>query len=334
MLPIVERIQEPPMFLKNMLFSRNEKSSTKEVHFDKYVERELLATYNEKTNSPNFVPEQRFSVNTFEPPYISELKETSAVKLLDERMRGAIPPGWIAGQQNVQALADQRVAMDLAELKRRVWRRIEHQCMEMLTTGKVTVSTAPNSVDNIDFGLPATHAANAATVWDDADADPVADAVTADDLIQKDSQYHADVCVMDIASANAWKSNAAVLARLDNRRIFENEQVQRRIEKGALYLGKIDNIEYYQYSRFYENAAGTKVRYWPDNTAVFFNRSARAATHFGAIYNIKVGAIQTDIFPNMIEKDLPSRMYVTVESAPVAAHYELESVYVMTTLGF
>lgn len=228
-----------------------------------------------------------YTNKSFKPPIHKEAVTINANTLL-ERVAGDDPFADVTFQSRLTA----RVMQALPKPERKIRRAIELQASQVLQTGIVSLTDgAGNVLYTIDYKPKATHFPNAATAWDDENADPIADLENLCDVIREDGLAIADQAIFGADAWNAFRQNASVQALLDNRRMVLGGVAPVSRGDGAKFLGFVEagdcRLEMWLYGgRYKDPQTGNSTRFVDPVKVIVRDSAGRMDATFGAIPRI------------------------------------------------
>lgn len=319
----------PQDYIWKTFFKETNKSNTEYVQIDKFKHSRKLATFVAPVLQGRLVEKRGFYSDVLKPTYIKEKKVTQSYNLL-RRPMGQSP---YTPAKSPRAIAMEELGKDTAELKDRVFRRIEAMCAEVLLTGKLVVQG--DGIDlAYDYQMPAANTwyvgGSIPTSWATSTADILGDIENAGDEVKKATGRVANVTLMGRNLFKHFRANEDIRALLDNRRILSGEMKLSVLPKGIHYIGNIAEMDYYVYVEYYEDDAGNLVNVFDPDSAVVTSTDLRASVEYGAIQDLEFAAdIPAEWFlKSWLEKD-PSAQMLLIQSAPLPVHHQMDGVIVL-----
>jgi len=323
----------PQNFIWSTLFKESNTSQHDFIQVDEWEEPRQVATYTSPLQEGTVVEDKEFRAKIFQTPYIKENKITTALKIL-KRGLGDSPYG---PTKSPRQKAMEKFGRDTAELKNRVFRRIELQANECIFTGIIIAQGKGVNV-KADFEFPAADnewtVANGKipTVWTNATADILSDIENAADLVQQNVGDVANICIMGFKLFQLFRTNDEIKALLDNRRVVSGDLILDILPKGVRYIGNIGNMDFYVYVEYYRQPDGTLVNMFNEEFAIVTSTDLRASVEYGAIQDLEFGDMETEFFmKSWIEED-PSVQILQLQSSPLTVHQQMKGVVVLKPL--
>ena len=167
-------------FILDRLFPKRKYFGTQKVRFDLAKVENEAATFRSFADRATVVDKEGFRTIELTPLNINEaIIKTSE----DAKYRGFGEP-QNGGEADPLAQVLQEELEGFNRLKRRAKTREIASAYEALTTGKIQYGV--DSIQEIDFGIPAEQIETVAPTWDDPSSDPVGDMIAVyDDMIVK-----------------------------------------------------------------------------------------------------------------------------------------------------
>lgn len=323
----------PQDFLWKTFFKETNKSNSEYVQIDKYKHSRKLATFVSPLLEGRLVEKRGFFSDVLKPPYIKEMKVTQAYNLL-RRPMGQNPYMPI---KSPRAVAMEELGRDTAELKDRVFRRIEAMCAEVMLTGQLVVQG-----DGIDFAydyqMPADNQWTVAntkipTAWSVSTADILTDIEEAGDLVRQNTGRVANMTILGRNLFKHFRSNEDIRAILDNRNFESGKFRNTVLPKGIHYVGNIAEMDFFVYVEYYEDDAGNLINVFDPDKAIVTSTDLRASTEYGAIQDLEFPVdIPAEWFLKTWMQKNPSVQPLLIQSSPLPVHHQMEGVVVLRPL--
>ena len=170
---------------------------------------------------------------------------------------------------------------------------IEKFCADILTTGTLT-SLIPG-VENINYGLLASHNITVGTTWSNANADIEANLEAACILVRKDAKVLPKImlCGAD-ALRYLWRNERFKTQLTQEHNMTLTRLYQRNPNTGAVYHGMITvgsyQLEVWSYPEFYEaHDTTTQSPFIPDDKVIILPENPNFLMVYTAIPNLAVG---------------------------------------------
>jgi hypothetical protein len=279
-----------------------------------------------------------YSTNSYKLPYIKVKRASEADRYL-RRSPGDTPytaegPVVRAARELVRDFADLNADLDLEE---------ERQAAEAIFTGKVTIrNEAGVAIQQVDFQLPITHniTLSGANLWSD-DSQQKNEIlaflrakrrllVTDGGISPTDIVVATDVSdvLIDKFDPNDTTSG------LSSVRVDRGQIDIRNLPNGVTYLGFFKELgcDFWAYDGTYTDLDGSVKPYVPAGKIAMLSRNARFDRNYAAIQNYHAGFAAVPRFPiTWIEQDGRAR-FIQIESAPLYAPHQVDSLFVAQVL--
>ncbi len=325
---VVNNLFTPQSWLLDRYFPTVVQSDTEEVKFDVRGGKRRIAPFVSPLLEGTLVESLGYTTKTFKLVYIKDKRvfdpEQPLKRAAGERIGGFRTPMDRLGQNVVTEMADQ------TEM---IIRRLETMAVEVLRTGKVTVTGEGYPTVVVDFGRTAGHTVilSGASRWGQSGIKPIDNLDTWTNTVLQNSGAGIVDVVMD---PDAWKlfvADSDVKELLDTRR-----GSTARIESvntpriGAQYKGQIGHYDSYTYQDWYVNDAGSEVAMLPSNTVFLGSSAVEGIRHFGAIRDEKAGYRPMQMFPKSWTTEDPAVRYLMMQSAPLLVPYRPDATFAAT----
>ena len=290
MLAAYEQDREPTLFLSGMFQSPRPNfynSEKVEIDIVRSEEDISIAIQDLSTGARNN-SEDVYTNKEFAAPIHKEAGPINAHNLL-KRMPGHNPFQAVDFQANAVA----RGVRLGRKLQRKILRAIEQQSSQVLTTGTVTlIDENGTAVYTIDYKPKVAHFPTSAIAWDTANNTKLADIEALANVIRGNGLSDPDMLIMGETSFELFIKDAAVLLRLDTRRIAGNGIVSlATMGNGGQFRGVID-IGNYKYDiwtyggRYKHPQTGVSTKFVPNDKVIVRSSSGRMDATFGGIPRI------------------------------------------------
>jgi hypothetical protein len=326
---VVESLIAPPSFLLDRFFPSIQTEESEEIHFDLIDKTRRLAPFVSPVVQGRIVESKGFTTKTFRPAYIKDKRVFDANRPF-KRSAGEQIGGNLSAMQRMQRL----LAYDLIDQVEMIDRRLEVMAAEALRTGAVTVTGDQYPTQNINFGRDAglTITLGAGAKWSDTGINPLDNLQTWAQLVLKKSGAMATDVVMDIDSWKVFRSNAAVLQRIELFRGTSTLVQNAQVTEGAVFMGSVDGFNFYVYSGWYIDDAGSEVPILPSGTVLLGSSQIGGVRAFGSIRDEEAGLQAMPMYPkSWVEKD-PSVRYLLMQSAPLVVPTRVNASMAATVL--
>lgn len=290
MLAAYEQDREPTMFLSGMFQSpRRNFHNSEEVEIDIVrSEEDISIAIQDLSTGARLNSEDIYTNKGFKPPVHKEAGPINAHTLI-KRQPGDDP------FQSVDFMANaiKRGVRLGQKLQRKIARAVEYQSSQVLTTGTVTLIDENGvAVYTIDYKPKATHFPTTGTSWTSASSTKLADIESLANVIRGDGLSNPDMLIFGENSFELFIQDAAVLVRMDNRRIAGNGIVAMdRMGNGGIYRGTIEigNYRYDMFTydgRYKHPQTGVSTKFIPDDKVIVRSSTGRLDAAFGGIPRI------------------------------------------------
>ncbi|MDH5528378.1 MAG: major capsid protein [Nitrospirota bacterium] len=323
MMAALEETFPPKTFLRDTFFGGVETSNTKYVDVDIRKGKRKMAPFVSPKHEGKPLDRAGYTTKTYAPPYIKPFRTTAAEEIFKRPMGSHVYAGNATPAQRAAA----ELGKDLSELQEEIVRREEWMCAQLLLDGTLTV-TGEGINDTLDFGLDPTHQVTLAgtALWTDtANSTPLENLRAWKRTVAKDSGIVPTVAVMGENVVDAFLSHADVRNVLDNRRLVMGAiDTSHLSAMGASYIGTIEELSFYAYNEWFEDAGATSPMV-PVDRIFLGNPNSRAAMHYGAIQDLEVGTASVRYFPKSWTQPNPSARFVMVQSAPLPVPIQIDA---------
>ena len=272
-----------PKFLSGLVTHRPPVESTK-VQFNRSAETKLVATDVALGAIGTARAKESYTINELTPPLYAPNSSVSAIDnyaaLIDEH------------HFNVARSGVQRALISISREQMRnqleIDRAIEKQISEVLTTGAITLATAIDGKNTIDYSMPAAAKITPATRWNASGADILADIEAACTHVQRTGLVAPSVLIVGRLAWNALRNNDVFQKRLDERHSSENSIVYKKNPNtGAVYHGTLTagqfQVEIWSYTDTYQLANGTHTPYIDEKKAIIMSLDNDIDVAYGGV---------------------------------------------------
>jgi len=331
MLRAIEEANAPTTFVLSTLFNTVEVSPSEYVDIDIVKGTRKVAPFVSPVVEGRVVASDGYTTRTYKPPYVKPKRATSAGELL-KRSPGEDPYSGRSPQER----AMEKLAKDLMELDDYITRREELMAVEAITTGKV-VCQGDGIDEIIDFGMSTSHnvTLTGASLWSDANSDPLGDIATWARLIRKDSGINPNILIGATDAIDALLEHAGIRESLDTRRIDLGLIDPGEWTNGATYVGDLKAggavVGIYSYDEWYQDENGNAKAIFPDGQVVLTSTNAEFRRNFGAIQDVEAMASLMRYPKSWVTED-PSARWVMVQSAPLPAPHQIDAIVTAAVL--
>lgn len=307
----------PPTFLLTSFFGTVQEETTEDIHFDVEVGKRRVSPFVHPTSVSRKVDDAGFQTNTFRPAYIKDKREVNPNEALRRSIGEAIGGSLSPAQRELKLI--QQKQTDQLQMRER---RLEIMAASVLLNGSITVVGEDYPSTVVNFNRAGGHSVSLLTTakWSAAStADPETDFETWEGMILQQTGMGASDVVMDLKSFQLFRAIAKVQARLEMRRVNQENMtlnVSRKME-GATFQGYFGAFRIWTYSGWYVNDAGSEVAIWPDYTVVMVGDAVEGVQAYGAIRDLKAGMQPAQYFFKSWEDEDPSVRWLLMQSAPL-----------------
>jgi len=328
LIAVVEELKPPQSWFLDRYFPTVVQSNTEEIKFDVKGGKRRIAPFVSPLLEGKLVESLGYTTKTFKPAYIKDKRVFDP----DQPLKRAVGERLGGDRDPMNRLAT-TIAAEMSDQAEMITRRLETMAVEVLRTGKVTVTGEGYDTVVVDFGRNANHTVtlSGATRWGQSGIKPLDNLETWTNTVLQNSGAGIVDVVMD---PEAWKLFAAdeqVKELLDTRR-----GSTARIESvntpriGAQYKGQIGQWDFYVYQDWYVNDAGNEVAMLPANSVILGSGAVEGIRHFGAIRDEKAGYQPMAMFPKSWTTEDPAVRYLMMQSAPLIVPYRPDATFAAT----
>ena len=332
----VREIKSPASFLTNLLFSAEFEQDTEQLEYSVLHSDRSMAPFVKKNGRSEMVGGLTEKFYAVEPPNIRISRPMEASQTFFKRRPGTVV--FPSADQQYSAIQE-AIANDLARMTSLVDNRIEW-LVAMAMRGAISYETDGNDAWEITFPRAAGHsiALTGTNVWDNAASKPHEDFLDAKDLINESTGLNPTHAIMSRTAFDAFRNNADVANKLDNRRMAYGELRTSRVVNGAVYGGMYEDVEIWCYTRSLKDTDGTMVPLIRDKYVEFVTAAPEAENHlyYGAIADWKAynqGSIRTRRFSKSWEEEDPSALMALLQSRPLPVPRRPDSMVSMQVLA-
>jgi hypothetical protein len=328
LIAVVEDLKLPQSWLLDRYFPTVVQSDTEEIKFDVKGGKRRIAPFVSPLLEGKLVESLGYTTKTFKPAYIKDKRvfdpEQPLKRAAGERIGGSGSP-----MNRLQS----NLVTEMADQTEMIIRRLETMAVEVLRTGKVTVTGEGYDTVVVDFGRTAGHTVtlSGASRWGQAGIKPLDNLDTWTNTVLQNSGAGIVDVVMD---PDAWKlfaANTEVKELLDTRRgSTARIETTNTPRIGAQYKGQVGHYDFYTYQDWYVNDAGSEVAMLPSNTVLMGSSAVEGIRHFGAIRDEKAGYQPQQMFPKSWTTEDPAVRYLMMQSAPLLVPYRPDATFAVT----
>ena len=302
-------------------FFKSEEHDTATIAVDIVSGSNRLACFKRVGAESDAVNSDNFTTKQFGPNQIGEKILTKAFDFA-KRAPG-MQLSYASGEKTIEERVADKLGRDQRKLIDRVWRAIEKMCADALFTDTVNNYDAKgNLIESFAMGVPSSHkiVKTGNDLWTAATADPFEQLAEFEVLVSQDSALDVTDYVLGKNAAKAFLSNAKAIEKLKINRGMFGVIDPKKPEAGAKFLGyTAEGANIWWCTETYEDSAGTKTAYVPDDYCLAISKDIEATVHFGLIDDPKAckGGFVGQIFSKTWE-DEDVGDWLKVASAPLA----------------
>lgn len=315
---MVDAMDRPTAFLRDMFFSNVITSPDEEIAIDKILKRKKMAPF----VSPDLPAKERAArgrkVESFAPAYVKPMNTIRPNDLI-KRQAGEAIGGELMPEERREAI----VAQTLLDQDDEITRREEWMCAQILRSGEVIVDGEDYTRQVVNFGRAAgqTVALAGASRWGEAGVKILSNLREWATITQKASGGGVQNVILGTGSAELLQDDKALEDKLDNRR-----QVSGSFELGpvaagandqpAIYIGTIGQFDFWVYAQWFEDDDGNEVELWPEFGVGMVSTAFQGNMAYGAILDMDA-LVPLQRFPKNFTSDNPSREHLITQAAPL-----------------
>lgn len=278
----VNEIKGPYTLYRDLVFGTTDEQNTEVLEIGKFIGNRDTAPFVRKNGEAIMVGGTSKEFWNIEAPNI-RIKTPFRPS---ELFFGREPGTDIFIDQGSQISAIQRhIARDVEHMGNRITNTEEWLCSQSIT-GQIDYSVADEESFQITIPKPAGNTASVANVWGAAGSNPEKDVRGVKQVIHNEVTLPTQVAIGGQNAADAFMADPVIKETLDNRNIDAggitmNEQFT---AAGALFLGRVFGVDFWQYSPTLE-IAGSSFELTRTDYFEFFNISPAAQwiRYYGAI---------------------------------------------------
>jgi len=336
MLNMLEQMPPAPTFLRNRFFRNTRLHDTDTIDIDIVKGGRRVTPYIRPVQEGVVMERAGFKTNSYKMPY-ARIKRTSEADRHFTRSAG----DHAYGNRTPAQRAATELADDLADLNANLDAEEERQAAEAIFTGKVTVRNAEGkAIHNIDFGLTNTEALTGAALWS-------ASGATKNSVLKLLRAKRRSIVKTGAPSPNHIVVATDVSDVLIN--IFDPDDTASGLSSiradrgqiditnlpdGVTYIGYFNELgcDVYSYDGEYIDLDGSAKPYAPAGTIAMLSTNARFDRNYGAIKNFHGNFASVPRFPHSWITDDGRARFLQLESAPLYALHQVDSVAVVKVL--
>lgn len=327
MLTLLDSLVKPNTSILDRYFPLVQTFPTETIFFDKVTKKRRKAPFVSPLVEGQVMESLGHTTDSFNPAYLKPKTPLDPNRPL-KRAAGE-PFGSNLTPADREALC---LAIELREHMEMIEYTLESMAVEILRTGKVTVSGEKYQTQVVDFGRdPAlTTALSGDYRWGQSKAAPLDNLQTWSALTLKKSSAATRDVIMDIDAWNAFRKDPEVKAELALYR-GNSTMVQDAIfENGLVFMGTIQGYNIFVYNGLTEGDLPLLVS---GEVILASPTDLMGVRAFGAIKDRKAGYMALPYFPKVIEVDDPSSLILLTQSAPLLVPERANASMCVSVLG-
>lgn len=314
-------------FLLNLLCAAKVEFEDESISFDKLSSDKKLAPFVSPMVAGQAQRAQGGNKHSFTPAYVKPKN------FLDPKRVVKRQPGEAIGGQLSTAQRRQAILVDtLDEQRKKIKRREEWMVAQIVQTGKVVVEGENYPTSEVDFQRDPNltiDISGGAAAWDQTTAKPNEDLEDWFALMMAPATHV-------IFGRGAYRKfisfDEVKKDLLDTQRGSDTVLEMAPSTQLASFKGRLGGAgpEVWTYAGYYEDAAGAKQLYIPDNGVAIVSTGAEGLRAYGAILDGEADYVATEYWPkNWVEKD-PGVEQVMTQSAPLPCFLEINGLLFAT----
>lgn len=284
---MVNESKDPNSFLNNLIFPAStwEQLTTEFAEYSILYRKRKMAPYVHKNGTAIMIDGLQDGKAIIETPNIRIKRPLNLPAILFRREPGMSIFQNGGGAQKAAVL--RKVAREIQELAWRADEAEEVQAAQLLR-GEISYEVADGSAFKVTIPRPASHDTTAATMWDAVSGvDILGDIGRVNRAINHEVGGQAQVALIGKDAVGPFLKNADIQKLLDTRNYeIGNIDLTRAIQdSGALYLGRIRGVQFWEYDRSVVMPDGSTFEMIRPNYVEFLNLSSRMqwTKFYGAI---------------------------------------------------
>lgn len=316
----VNEIKPVQDFLARLLFSNHKTLSTETIEIGTKVGGRQVAPFVRKNGEAVLVKGRDKTFATVEAPNIRIKQPFSPSALLFGREPGSVI--FPSTDEQISAI-EAHIADDLQDMADKIDNAIEFLASQVLT-GTISYSVEDQENFTITYPRPANNNMSAAAAWDGGSPQILNDVMSAKRQMNLESGLSPTDAIMDTEATTVFINDSEVQTLLDNRNVdFGTLELQNQFsDQGAMYLGRLGGIRWWEYSRQLTLDDGTSADMIRAETVEFVHAGPAAENilYFGAIPDMDAfqgRTFQSERFAKSWMVDDPSVMMALLHSRPL-----------------
>lgn len=293
---VVENIRGPSQFLTTLIFGDREVPVPTESIELSYKEADRnVAPFVELNSEAIAVPGRSVTFANVSAPNMKMKRTMEAYQVALRRQPGT--DVFIRNAQPVLAARAAAIAEDSEIMVNMAINRIEWMVAQMIApttpvSGYIELSYQVNERANFRIRIPRSTDMNATLLttarWNDTSPNIEGDVFGVKRIFAKWGNWPLATAILGSSASNAFRSNATIKADLDKRNLDAGRLtlISQFQDSGAIYLGNVYGVDWWEYSREYVDEDGTSKPFIPADKAVFLaggNAMSDNTIFYGAI---------------------------------------------------
>ncbi len=328
---LVNKQQSPEAFVADRIFGTTEDHLAEKIDLEIIAGDERLAEFINRGEAARQVNHRSTTVKTITLPEIalSKFYTPRDLFLHKDSIGGGV---YIQSAGQLTEARNRKLARGSQDLRDRITRRREWMACQALQ-GKISV-VQDNISFELDFGyVNGVHQVTLAggAKWDQSTAKMIADCRKYKSQTMKLSGFPADTVILGTAAAEKFIENPAVIEALkaNNYRVGTIDLTQKP-SKAATFLGRILDMDFWEYSQQYNDTDGSPKDYIGSKAAIFVASQAPFKTHYGPITRNE-GVTTDPWFARTFNKTNPDGTEMEVATSFVTAVHDPDAIVCVTT---
>jgi hypothetical protein len=335
MLNVLEQIPPAPMFLRNTFFRNVLRHDTDTIDIDIVKGGRRVVPYIRPVQQGVVMERGGFQTKSYKIPYTRIKRASEADRFFTRTPGDTVYDGGPARR------AAEEFNNDFAELNANLDAEEERQCSEVIFTGRATLRNEDGvPIQNVDYGLENIEILSGTAKF----SDPSQNFNTVLEKLRHKRQSitktgapaPTDIVVApDVSDRLIEIFNPANQQSLISSIRVDRGQIDiQNLPDGVTYIGFFKELgcDIYSYDGTYLDLDNAVKPYAPQGMLAMLSRNARFDRNYGAIKNFYGNFVSVPRFPHSwIEADGRGR-FVQVESAPLMAIHQVDSVAIMKVM--
>jgi hypothetical protein len=317
LLGIMEAQATVPSYWLDLCFNREMQFTSEEIEFEKIQRNRLIAPLVIPTAQGRPIYSKASKVTRFRPAYVKPKDAVNESEIV------ARQPGSLLGTPPSKDQSYKTRVADIQNVHRQaVERRWEWLAAKAILDGAVTLEDNDYPTVVIDFGRAGDNTVTliGADLWDSGTGDILGDINDWRTQVTQ-AKFGGPVNRLTVGT-EAWEAmsnDPAVMELLDLTVRGTDATLNRGVREGQTieFVGRINTLDVYLYSDYYELADGTKVDFMSPKDVVLTGPNVMGVRCFGAILDHKASFQALKIFPKMWDENDPPVTFIMNQSAPL-----------------